>query len=142
MYQDFKQYLQTELNGIEDAGLYKKERIIISPQGAVIRVADGKEVLNFCANNYLGLSNNLQLKEAAKTAKVKTLAKSKVLEHSEAKSVVEKIKDNQSQIKELKVALSDYLAQYVTLSGSNQIEGPDGVLRQIIYSAKLVKKFE
>ena len=68
MYQDFKQYLQTELNGIEDAGLYKKERIIISPQGAVIRVADGKEVLNFCANNYLGLSNNLQLKEAAKTA--------------------------------------------------------------------------
>lgn len=81
-------------------------------------------------------------KEAAKSAKVKTLAKSKVLEHSEAKSVVEKIKDNQSQIKELKVALSDYLAQYVTLSGSNQIEGPDGVLRQIIYSAKLVKKFD
>jgi len=81
-------------------------------------------------------------KEAAKSAKVKTIAKSKVLEHSEAKSVVEKIKDNQSQIKELKVALSDYLAQYVTLSGSNQIEGPDGVLRQIIYSAKLVKKFD
>jgi len=68
MYQNFKEYLQTELTNIEQAGLYKKERIIVSPQGAVIRVADGKEVLNFCANNYLGLSNNLQLKEAAKTA--------------------------------------------------------------------------
>jgi len=66
MYQDFKQYLQNELTGIEDAGLFKKERIIISPQGAVIRIADGKEVLNFCANNYLGLSNNSSLIDAAK----------------------------------------------------------------------------
>lgn len=68
MYQNFKTHLQTELSGIEQAGLYKKERIIISPQGAVIRVADGMEVLNFCANNYLGLSNNPDLKEAAKKA--------------------------------------------------------------------------
>ena len=68
MYQNFKSHLQTELTGIEQAGLYKKERIIISPQGAVIRVADGKEVLNFCANNYLGLSNNAELKDAAKKA--------------------------------------------------------------------------
>ena len=58
MYQEFKSHLQTELTTIEQAGLYKNERIIVSPQGAVIRVADGKEVLNFCANNYLGLSNN------------------------------------------------------------------------------------
>ena len=48
--------------------MYKNERIIVSPQGAAIRVSDGKEVLNFCANNYLGLSNNQQLKEAAKSA--------------------------------------------------------------------------
>ncbi len=68
MYQNFKTHLQAELSGIEQAGLYKKERIIISPQGAVIRVADGKEVLNFCANNYLGLSNNAELKDAAKKA--------------------------------------------------------------------------
>jgi glycine C-acetyltransferase len=66
MYQEFKQYLETELTDIAQAGLYKNERIIISPQGAVIRVADGKEVLNFCANNYLGLSNHPALKEAAK----------------------------------------------------------------------------
>lgn len=68
MYQNFKSFLDTELQNIHDAGLFKNERIIISPQGAVIRVADGKEVLNFCANNYLGLSNNQQLKDAAKNA--------------------------------------------------------------------------
>ena len=68
MYQNFKSFLQSELQGIEEAGLYKNERIIVSPQGAAIRVSDGKEVLNFCANNYLGLSNNQQLKEAAKSA--------------------------------------------------------------------------
>lgn len=68
MYQNFKSFLQSELQGIEEAGLYKNERIIVSPQGAAIRVSDGKKVLNFCANNYLGLSNNQQLKEAAKSA--------------------------------------------------------------------------
>ncbi|MEI6554067.1 MAG: glycine C-acetyltransferase [Paludibacter sp.] len=68
MYQEFKQYLQQELNNVELAGLYKKERIIISPQGALIRIADGKEVLNFCANNYLGLSNNPDLIKSAKNA--------------------------------------------------------------------------
>jgi len=68
MYQEFKSHLQKELTGIEEAGLSKNERIIVSPQGAVIRVADGKEVLNFCANNYLGLSNHTLLKDAAKKA--------------------------------------------------------------------------
>lgn len=68
MYQNFQQHLQQELQSIEEAGLYKNERVIISPQGAAIRVSDGKEVLNFCANNYLGLSNNQRLREAAKTA--------------------------------------------------------------------------
>ena len=66
MYKDFKNFLQTELSTIEQAGLFKTERVIVSPQGAVIRVADGKEVLNFCANNYLGLSNNSSLIDAAK----------------------------------------------------------------------------
>ena len=66
MYKAFKLYLQAELAEIEQAGLYKKERIIVSPQGAVIRVVGGKEVLNFCANNYLGLSNHPALIEAAK----------------------------------------------------------------------------
>lgn len=68
MYQYFKSHLAAELQSIEEAGLFKNERIIVSPQGSAIRVSDGKEVLNFCANNYLGLSNNQQLKDAAKSA--------------------------------------------------------------------------
>jgi glycine C-acetyltransferase len=66
MYQNFKSHLQTELEAIEKAGLFKNERIITSPQGALIRVVNGLEVLNFCANNYLGLSNNPELIQAAK----------------------------------------------------------------------------
>lgn len=77
--------------------------------------------------------------EAQKQAKLKTIAKQKVMARTEAAQVVEKMKDAHIQLKELKTAMSDYLAQYVTLSGTNQIEGPDGVLRQIIYTAKLVK---
>lgn len=78
--------------------------------------------------------------EANKYAKLKTVAKQKVLKRPEAVTLVDKIKDYQAQIKELKVALSDYLSQYVVISGTNQIEGSDGVLRQIVYTAKLAKK--
>jgi glycine C-acetyltransferase len=68
MYQNFQQHLQKELAAIEDAGLYKHERIIVTPQQAAIKVNTGQEVINFCANNYLGLSNNRRLIEAAKNA--------------------------------------------------------------------------
>lgn len=67
-YTDFQQHLQKELADIQSAGLYKKERIIVSPQGAEIKVSTGQEVLNFCANNYLGLSDNKELIQAAKDA--------------------------------------------------------------------------
>lgn len=77
--------------------------------------------------------------EAKKQAKIKTLAKQKVMARTECAQLVDKIKDTQIQLKELKTAMSDYLAQFVMLSGTNQIEGTDGVLRQIIYTAKLVK---
>lgn len=65
MYGKLKDHLQKELQSIQDAGLYKKERIIASPQAAAIRLNDGKEVLNFCANNYLGLSSHPSVIEAA-----------------------------------------------------------------------------
>ena len=65
MYGKFKEHLQNELSAIKEAGLYKNERLIEGPQQAAIQVA-GKEVLNFCANNYLGLSNNPRLIQAAK----------------------------------------------------------------------------
>lgn len=68
MYQDFQTYLQNELKNIEDAGLYKHERIITSPQGAEIKVSTGENVLNFCANNYLGQADSQELVNAAKEA--------------------------------------------------------------------------
>src|SRR5258708_13462679 len=56
--QDFYAHLHGELQQIREAGLYKSERIITSTQGAVVRIADGREVINLCANNYLGLSSH------------------------------------------------------------------------------------
>ena len=60
MYGKFQKQLQDELQAIEAAGLYKRERIIINPQGADIKVSSGDDVLNFCANNYFGLSHTLK----------------------------------------------------------------------------------
>jgi glycine C-acetyltransferase len=66
MYGKIKEHLQQEIKGIREAGLYKEERIIVTPQDAKIKVQSGQEVLNFCANNYLGLSNHPALIQAAK----------------------------------------------------------------------------
>ena len=66
MYQDFQKHLQQTLKEIEEAGLYKNERVIITPQSSAIKVEGNKDVINFCANNYLGLADNKELIEAAK----------------------------------------------------------------------------
>ncbi len=63
--QNFQDKLQGELAGIREAGLYKSERVIVTPQGADITLTDGSEVINFCANNYLGLSSHPKVIEAA-----------------------------------------------------------------------------
>ncbi|MDO9595648.1 MAG: glycine C-acetyltransferase [Lutibacter sp.] len=68
MYGKLQQHLQKELQDIKDAGLYKSERVITSSQDAVIKISTGQEVINFCANNYLGLSNNPEVIQAAKDA--------------------------------------------------------------------------
>ena len=68
MYGKMKEFLAKELADIKAAGLYKNERIITTPQRADIKVNDGEDVLNFCANNYLGLSDNQRLINAAKEA--------------------------------------------------------------------------
>ena len=66
MYNEFQKHLQTTLQEIRDAGLYKNERVIITPQSSGIKVEGGADVINFCANNYLGLADNKELIQAAK----------------------------------------------------------------------------
>ena len=68
MYGKFQEHLRSEIAAIKEAGLYKNERTICSPQGAEITLADGSKALNFCANNYLGLADNKRLIAAAKKA--------------------------------------------------------------------------
>ena len=68
MYGNIKEHLAEELSQIEDSGLFKKERIITSVQDAEIKISTGQEVINFCANNYLGLSSHPKVVQAAKDA--------------------------------------------------------------------------
>lgn len=99
MYGKMKEHLSAELKAIEEAGLYKQERIITSPQKADITVEGGKEVLNFCANNYLGLSNNPRLIDAAKRA---------MDTHGYGMSSVRFICGTQDIHKQLEKAIADY----------------------------------
>ncbi|MBO7290973.1 MAG: glycine C-acetyltransferase [Bacteroidaceae bacterium] len=100
MYNAFKSHLTKELQDIKDAGLYKQERIITTPQKAGISVAGAEgEVLNFCANNYLGLSDNKALIEAAKKA---------MDTHGYGMSSVRFICGTQDLHKELERAISEY----------------------------------
>jgi len=68
MADDLISHLQRELQGLRDAGLFKTERVIATPQGAIVRTTDGREVINLCANNYLGLSSHPRVIEAAHEA--------------------------------------------------------------------------
>ena len=66
MYNNIQENIQKELNDIKEAGLHKTERVITSPQDVVVQISSGEEVINFCSNNYLGLSNNKEIIQAAK----------------------------------------------------------------------------
>ncbi|MEP2279422.1 aminotransferase class I/II-fold pyridoxal phosphate-dependent enzyme, partial [Maribacter sp.] len=68
MYGKIKEHLQQEIENIKNDGLFKEERVIVSPQDAVIKINTGQEVINFCANNYLGLSSHPDVIQAAKDA--------------------------------------------------------------------------
>lgn len=100
MYKNFKKHLDKELQDIKDAGLYKNERVIVTPQGADIEVENTNgDVLNFCANNYLGLADNGRLIEAAKKA---------MDDRGYGMSSVRFICGTQDLHKELEKAISDY----------------------------------
>jgi len=99
MYGKMQQHLQAELKAIEEAGLYKNERIIVTPQRAEIKVESGQQVLNFCANNYLGLSDHPRLISAAKRA---------LDERGYGMSSVRFICGTQDYHKELEKTISDF----------------------------------
>jgi glycine C-acetyltransferase len=99
MYGKFQQHLAAELQSIDEAGLYKRERIITSPQRATIKVAPGDDVLNFCANNYLGLSDSPRLQAAATRA---------MQEHGYGMSSVRFICGTQDLHKELEASIARY----------------------------------
>jgi glycine C-acetyltransferase len=123
MYQSFQQFLNVELESIRDAGLFKNERVIVSPQGAAIRISDGKEVLNFCANNYLGLSNNLQLKESAKSA---------IDSHGYGMSSVRFICGTQDLHKELEKSISTFFGTEDTILYAACFDANGGVFEPLL----------
>ena len=69
MYSKMKDHLQSELKAIDEAGIYKRERVITSPQGASVQVSTGDDVIIMCANNYLGLSSHPDVIQASKDAR-------------------------------------------------------------------------
>ena len=122
MYGNFQDFLQNELNAIESAGLFKKERIIINPQGADIRISSGQEVINFCANNYLGLSSHPAVIEAAH----KTLDS-----HGFGMSSVRFICGTQDIHKELEQKISAFLGTEDTILYAAAFDANGGVFEPL-----------
>lgn len=123
MYGKFQSFLQQELADIESAGLYKKERIIKTPQKADIRVNEGEEVLNFCANNYLGLSDHPRLIEAAK----------KAMDHrGYGMSSVRFICGTQDLHKQLEAEVSEYFKTEDTILYSSCFDANGGLFEPLL----------
>ena len=123
MYGALQTTLQEELQQIEKEGLYKRERIIASPQEAVIRLSDGSEVLNFCANNYLGLSSHPKVVQAAQEA---------LDTHGFGMSSVRFICGTQDIHKELEEKISRYLGTEDTILYAAAFDANGGVFEPIL----------
>ena len=123
MFEGAKDQLSQELDAIRDAGLYKDERIITSDQAARIRVSTGESVLNFCANNYLGLSNNSELIEAAKDA---------MDQYGFGLSSVRFICGTQDQHKRLEDAVSTFLGTEDTILYTSCFDANAGLFETIL----------
>jgi glycine C-acetyltransferase len=122
MYDTLKPKLEKELQEIEEAGLFKKERIITSPQAAEITIAGGKQVLNFCANNYLGLSSHPKVIEAAKNA---------IDSHGFGMSSVRFICGTQDIHKELEAKISKFLGTEDTILYAAAFDANGGVFEPL-----------
>ena len=122
MYKTLQPVLKKELEEIEKAGLYKRERIIISPQGADIQVEGGQEVINFCANNYLGLSSHPKVIEAAKNA---------IDSHGFGMSSVRFICGTQDIHKELEEKISKFLGTEDTILYAAAFDANGGVFEPL-----------
>lgn len=122
MYTSLKAKLDTEIADIKAAGLYKQERIITSPQSADIRIAGGKEVINFCANNYLGLSSHPKVIEAAKAA---------IDSHGYGLSSVRFICGTQDIHKELERKISEFLGTEDTILYAAAFDANGGVFEPL-----------
>ncbi len=122
MYEQFKPKLKQELESIEEAGLFKRERIITSPQSAKITITGGKQVLNFCANNYLGLSSHPRVVQAAKEA---------IDTHGFGMSSVRFICGTQDIHKELERKLSEFLGTEDTILYAAAFDANGGVFEPL-----------
>jgi glycine C-acetyltransferase len=122
MYDQLRPKLEQELKSIEEAGLFKKERIITSPQAAEITIAGGQKVLNFCANNYLGLSSHPRVIEAAKSA---------IDTHGFGMSSVRFICGTQDIHKELERKISEFLGTEDTILYAAAFDANGGVFEPI-----------
>jgi glycine C-acetyltransferase len=122
MYKTLQPVLQQELEQIEKDGLYKRERIITSPQGADIKVSTGQEVINFCANNYLGLSSDSRVIEASKKALDK---------YGYGMSSVRFICGTQDVHKELEAKLSSFLGAEDTILYAAAFDANGGVFEPL-----------
>jgi glycine C-acetyltransferase len=125
MYKKLQPVLEKELASIKEAGLFKKERIITTPQGADIETADGKHVINFCANNYLGLSSHPRVVEAAKKA---------IDTHGFGMSSVRFICGTQDIHKELEKKISDFLGTEDTILYAAAFDANGGVFEPLFGS--------
>ncbi|MFI3315703.1 MAG: glycine C-acetyltransferase [Rikenellaceae bacterium] len=123
MYGEIKNYLQAELAAIKEAGLYKNERIITSSQQAEIQVSSSQEVLNFCANNYLGLSNHPRLISAATEA---------MNSRGFGMSSVRFICGTQDIHKELEAAIADYFGTEDTILYAACFDANGGVFEPLL----------
>lgn len=123
MYTKFKDHLAAELAAIQEAGLFKRERIITTPQGAVIRTTEGREVLNFCANNYLGLSSHPLVLEASKSA---------IDTHGFGMSSVRFICGTQDIHKELEKKIADFLHTEDTILYAAAFDANGGVFEPLL----------